>query len=89
MLDALVPAIGRLPKTVPMPTAAEPATAKLVPPSPGTFSSYRGLFVGFLVGVVLIVGGLALSPRSPSGPWPATWRSQPLLSPEWEQTSWN
>ena len=62
MLDALVPAIGRFPKTVPMPAAAGPAMGKLVPPSPGTFPSYRGLFVGFLVGVGLIIGGLAFFP---------------------------
>ena len=39
-----------------------PAMGKLVPLSPGTFPSYRGLFVGFLVGAVLIVGGLAFFP---------------------------
>ena len=44
MLDALVLAIGRFPKTVPMPAAGGPAMGKLVPPSPGTW----GLFVGFL-----------------------------------------
>jgi K+-transporting ATPase A subunit len=39
-----------------------PATKRVVPPSPGAFPSYRGLFVGSLVGVVLIVGGLAFFP---------------------------
>jgi K+-transporting ATPase A subunit len=62
MLDALVPAIGQVPKTVPMPAAAGPAAGEPVPPSPGTFPSYRGLFIGFLVGTVLIVGGLAFFP---------------------------
>ena len=62
MLDALASAIGRFPQTVPMPAAQAPATKSVVPPSLGTFPSYRGLFVGFLVGVVLIVGGLAFFP---------------------------
>ena len=62
MLDAVPSAISRFAKTVPMPDAQAPATKKVVPPSPGTFPSYRGLFVGLLVGVVLIVGGLAFFP---------------------------
>jgi K+-transporting ATPase A subunit len=61
MLDALASAIGRFPKTVPMLAAHAPATKSVVPPSE-TFPSYRGLFIGFLVGVVLIVGGLAFFP---------------------------
>ena len=39
-----------------------PATKMAVPPSSGSFSNYRGLFVGLLVGVALIVGGLAFVP---------------------------
>src|SRR5512132_1541897 len=62
MLDALVLAIGRFSKIVPMLAAHAPAAKRVVPPSPGTLPSYRGLFVGFLVGVVLIVGGLAFVP---------------------------
>ena len=61
MLDALASAIGRFPQTVPMPAAQAPATKSVVRPL-GTFPSYRGLFVGFLVGVALIVGGLAFFP---------------------------
>lgn len=41
---------------------AVPATKRVVAPSPGTFSSYKGLLVAFLVGGVLIVGGLAFFP---------------------------
>ena len=59
MLDAVPSAISRFAKTVPMPDAQAPATKKVVPPSAGTFPSYRGLFIGFLVGTVLVVGGLA------------------------------
>ena len=59
MLDALVSVIGRFPKTVPMPAAAKPASKSVVP---SAFPSYRGLFVGFLVGVGLIIGGLAFFP---------------------------
>jgi K+-transporting ATPase A subunit len=36
--------------------------ARFVSLSPGTLPSYRGLFVGFFVGVVLIAGGLAFFP---------------------------
>jgi K+-transporting ATPase ATPase A chain len=68
MLDALPSAIGRFPKTVPMLAAHAPAMGKLVPPSPGTFPSYRGLFVGFLVGGGLIIGGLAFAPAFTLGP---------------------
>jgi K+-transporting ATPase A subunit len=61
MLVALESAIGRPPTTVPMATTQAPATKSVVRPL-GTFPSYRGLFVGFLVGVALIVGGLAFFP---------------------------
>ena len=62
MLDAPVWVIGRFPKIVPMLAAHAPATKRVVPPSAGTLPSYKGLFVGFVVGVVLIVGGLAVFP---------------------------
>ena len=51
-----------------MRAAAAPATKMAVPPSSGSFSSYRGLFVGLLAGVALIVGGLAFVPAFTLGP---------------------
>jgi Potassium-transporting ATPase A subunit len=62
MLDGLVTVINRSPKIVPMPVAAAPATKRAVSPSPSTFPSYRGLLVGFLVGGVLVIGGLTFFP---------------------------
>ena len=62
MLDELVLGIDRFPKIVPMPVAATPATRRITPPSSSTFPSYKGLFVGLLVGTVLTVGGLAFFP---------------------------
>ena len=42
--------------------AAAPATKMAIAPSPGIFPSYKGLLVAFLVGGVLLVGGLAFFP---------------------------
>ena len=39
-----------------------------VPPSAGTFPTHGGLFVGLLVGVILIVGGLTFFPALALGP---------------------
>jgi K+-transporting ATPase ATPase A chain len=44
------------------------ATKKTVPASVGTFPTDGGLFVGLLVGVVLIVGGLTFLPALALGP---------------------
>ena len=44
------------------------AAKKTVPASAGTFPTHGGLFVGLLVGVILIVGGLTFFPALPSGP---------------------
>jgi K+-transporting ATPase ATPase A chain len=44
------------------------AAKKTVPASLGTFPTDRGLFVGLLVGVVLIVGGLTYFPALALGP---------------------
>jgi K+-transporting ATPase ATPase A chain len=44
------------------------AAKKTVPASVGTFPTYGGLFVGLLVGVILIVGGLTYFPALAVGP---------------------
>ena len=44
------------------------AAKKIVPPSEGTFPTHGGLFVGLLVGVILIVGGLTFFPALSLGP---------------------
>ncbi len=44
------------------------AAKKTVPASAGTFPTDGGLFVGLLVGVILIVGGLTFFPSLALGP---------------------
>jgi K+-transporting ATPase ATPase A chain len=44
------------------------AAKKTVPASAGTFPTDSGLFVGLLVGVILIVGGLTFFPSLALGP---------------------
>ena len=44
------------------------AAKKTVPASAGTFPTDGGLFVGILVGVVLVVGGLTFLPSLALGP---------------------
>ncbi|HYI06407.1 MAG TPA: potassium-transporting ATPase subunit KdpA, partial [Reyranella sp.] len=44
------------------------AAKKTVPASSGTFPTTGGLFVGLLVGVVLIIGGLTFFPALALGP---------------------
>jgi K+-transporting ATPase ATPase A chain len=39
-----------------------------VPASEGTFPTHGGLFVGLLIGVILIVGGLTYFPAVSLGP---------------------
>ena len=41
---------------------------KIVPASPGTFPTHGGLFVGLLIGVILIIGGLTFFPALALGP---------------------
>jgi K+-transporting ATPase ATPase A chain len=61
--------IGRFAMIVPMLAVAGSLAAKrTVPPSAGTFPTHSGLFVGLLVGVVLIVGGLTYFPAVSLGP---------------------
>jgi K+-transporting ATPase ATPase A chain len=61
--------VGRFLMIVPMLAAAGSlAVKKIVPPSEGTFPTHGGLFVGLLIGVILIVGGLTYFPALSLGP---------------------
>jgi len=61
--------VGRFWMIVPaMAIAGALAAKKSVPPSLGTFPTTGGLFVGLLVGVILIVGGLTFFPALALGP---------------------
>ena len=55
----IVPALG---------IAGSMVDKKVIPPGPGTFPTTGGLFVGLLVGVVLIVGALTFFPALSLGP---------------------
>jgi potassium-transporting ATPase potassium-binding subunit len=61
--------IGRFWMIIPaMAIAGSLAAKKSVPPSLGTFPTTGNLFVGLLVGVILIVGGLTFFPALALGP---------------------
>jgi K+-transporting ATPase ATPase A chain len=61
--------MGRFLFIVPMlAVAGSLAAKKIVPPSAGTFPTDNGLFVGLLIGVILIVGGLTFFPALALGP---------------------
>src|ERR1700704_5897897 len=61
--------IGRFLVIVPMlAVAGSLAGKKLVPASAGTFPTDGGLFVGLLIGVILIIGGLIYFPALALGP---------------------
>jgi K+-transporting ATPase ATPase A chain len=61
--------IGRWLMIVPMmAVAGSLAAKKIVPPSAGTFPTDRPLWVGLLVGVILIMGGLTYFPALALGP---------------------
>ena len=61
--------IGRFWMIIPaMAIAGSLAEKKSVPPSVGTFPTTGGLFVGLVVGVILIVGGLTFFPALALGP---------------------
>ena len=60
---------GRFLFIVPMMAAAGSLAAKkIVPPSAGTFPTHGPLFVGLLIGIILIVGGLTFFPALSLGP---------------------
>jgi K+-transporting ATPase ATPase A chain len=61
--------IGRFWMIIPaMAIAGSLAAKKTVPASAGTFPTTGGLFVGLVVGVILIVGGLTFFPALALGP---------------------
>lgn len=61
--------VGRFLMIIPaMAMAGSLAAKKTVPASAGTFPTTGGLFVGLLVGVILIVGGLTFFPALSLGP---------------------
>ena len=61
--------IGRFLMIVPMlAIAGSLAAKKIVPASAGTFPTDSGLFVGLLIGVILIIGGLTFFPALSLGP---------------------
>jgi potassium-transporting ATPase potassium-binding subunit len=61
--------IGRYFIIIPMMAVAGSLVAKkIVPASTGTFPTHGGLFVGLLVSVILIVGGLSFFPALALGP---------------------
>jgi K+-transporting ATPase ATPase A chain len=61
--------VGRFWMIIPaMAIAGSLAAKKSVPASAGTFPTTGGLFVGLVVGVILIVGGLTFFPALALGP---------------------
>ena len=61
--------VGRFFMIVPaMAMAGSLAAKKSIPPSVGTFPTTGGLFVGLVVGVILIIGGLTFFPALALGP---------------------
>ena len=61
--------VGRFFMIVPaMAIAGSLAAKKTLPASAGTFPTHGGLFIGLLVGVILIVGGLTFFPALALGP---------------------
>jgi K+-transporting ATPase ATPase A chain len=66
---AIAMLVGRFWMVIPaMAIAGSLAEKKTVPPSVGTFPTTGGLFVGLVVGVILILGGLTFFPSLALGP---------------------
>ena len=66
---AIAMLVGRFWMIIPaMAIAGSLAAKKTVPASSGTFPTTGGLFVGLVVGVILIVGGLTFFPALALGP---------------------
>ena len=69
ILLALAMILGRFIIIVPiLAIAGSVAAKKTVPPSAGTFPTHGTLFVGLLVGIILVVGGLTFFPVLALGP---------------------
>ena len=66
---AIAMLVGRFWMIIPaMAIAGSLAAKKIVPASVGTFPTTGGLFVGLVVGVILIIGGLTFFPALALGP---------------------
>ena len=66
---AIAMGVGRFWMIIPtMAIAGALVAKKSVPPSAGTFPTTGGLFVGLVVGVIMIVGGLTFFPALALGP---------------------
>ena len=66
---AIAMLVGRFWMIIPaMAIAGSLAAKKSVPPSAGTFPTTGGLFIGLVVGVILIIGGLTFFPALALGP---------------------
>src|SRR5262245_18791562 len=69
MTGAVPMFVGRFFMIIPaMAIAGSLALKKTLPASAGTFPTHGGLFVGLLVGVILIIGGLTFFPALALGP---------------------
>jgi len=61
--------VGRFWMIIPaMAIAGSLAEKRSIPPSAGTFPTTGGLFIGLVVGVILIIGGLTFFPALALGP---------------------
>ena len=69
MTGAIAMLVGRFWMIIPaMAIAGSLAEKKSVPPSAGTFPTTGGLFIGLVVGVIVIIGGLTFFPALALGP---------------------
>ena len=69
LTGAMAMLVGRFWMIVPaMAIAGSLAAKKSIPPSAGTFPTTGALFVGLLVGVIVIIGGLTFFPALALGP---------------------
>jgi len=69
LTGAVAMGVGRFWMIIPtMVIAGSLAAKKSIPPSAGTFPTTGGLFVGLVVGVIVIVGGLTFFPALALGP---------------------
>ena len=67
--QAIVMLLGRFAFAIPVLAIAGSLAAKpKLPPSAGTFPTHQPLFVGLLVGVIIILGGLQFMPADSLGP---------------------
>jgi K+-transporting ATPase ATPase A chain len=69
LTGAVAMLVGRFWMIIPaMAIAGSLAEKKSIPPSAGTFPTTGGLFIGLVVGVILIIGGLTFFPALALGP---------------------